>query len=463
MKKVIFLLSCCLIAVAVSSQTVASKLKIAYKKFENDPQLNHAISSIYVIDAKTGKVIFERNASLGLAGASTQKIFTAATAFELLGNEYRFKTRLGYSGKINGGVLNGDLYVVGSGDPTLGSWRWQQTKDSIVLDQWIGEIKKMGIQKINGTIRTNTSAFSYQAIPDGWIWQDIGNYYGAGSYPLNWKENQYDLYLRSGSKLNDTVAILNDSSFHFNVNELRSAPKGTGDNAYIYYDHSISGTIPVNERSFGISGATDDPVRDLLSDLGSALSKNAIHLSGENHTYHRYLFLNDSSELKDIHFFYTQYSPALDSIVYWFLQKSINLYGESLVKTFSYEKNSSGTTGAGVDMMIDFWRQRGIEKDEMHIVDGSGLSPLNRITTHAQVKVLQFAKSRSWYPRFYDGLPEYNGMKMKSGTINGVKGFSGYHKSKKGEEFIFSFLVNNYNGSPSALVNKMFGVLNSLK
>jgi D-alanyl-D-alanine carboxypeptidase/D-alanyl-D-alanine-endopeptidase (penicillin-binding protein 4) len=54
-------------------------------------------------------------------------------------------------------------------------------------------------------------------------------------------------------------------------------------------------------------------------------------------------------------------------------------------------------------------------------------------------------------------------MTMKSGTIKDVKGFCGFHKAKDGKEYIFSFLVNNYNGPSSALVNKMYKVLDTLK
>ncbi|MBS1632738.1 MAG: D-alanyl-D-alanine carboxypeptidase, partial [Bacteroidetes bacterium] len=190
MKRNLLLLSFGWLTFSLSAQTIAVKLKTAFQKFEHDPQLKNAISSLYVIDAKTGKLIFDKNSGIGLAGASTQKIVTAATAFELLGKDYRFRTELGYSGSIREKILNGNLYVIGTGDPTLGSWRWAQTKDSVVLSQWVQEIKKQNILKINGMLSTNTSRFAYQAIPDGWIWQDIGNYYGAGSYPLNWKENQ---------------------------------------------------------------------------------------------------------------------------------------------------------------------------------------------------------------------------------------------------------------------------------
>lgn len=345
MKRNLLLLSFGWLTFSLSAQTIAVKLKTAFQKFEHDPQLKNAISSLYVIDAKTGKLIFDKNSGIGLAGASTQKIVTAATAFELLGKDYRFRTELGYSGSIREKILNGNLYVIGTGDPTLGSWRWAQTKDSVVLSQWVQEIKKQNILKINGMLSTNTSRFAYQAIPDGWIWQDIGNYYGAGSYPLNWKENQYDLNLMSGKKLNDPVKVLNDSLYPFDVNELSSAAIGTGDNAYIYYDRSLAGTIPVNEKSFSISGATTDPVAGLLTDLNAVLVKNSISFSISDKGYDRYRFREDSNLLKKIHLFYTYYSPAMDSLIYWFLQKSINLYGEALIKEFAYERNGFGSTG----------------------------------------------------------------------------------------------------------------------
>ena len=153
----------------------------------------------------------------------------------------------------------------------------------------------------------------------------------------------------------------------------------------------------------------------------------------------------------------------LDSIVYWFNRKSINLYGEALIKTIALKEKAKGETDEGVNLLKIFWKGQGIPSTELNMVDGSGLSPLNRVTTRAQVKVLQYAQKQAWYGGFYNSLPEFNGMKMKSGTIRGVKGYTGYHKSKDGTEYIFSFLVNNYNGSASALVQKMYKVLNVLK
>ena len=117
----------------------------------------------------------------------------------------------------------------------------------------------------------------------------------------------------------------------------------------------------------------------------------------------------------------------------------------------------------GVKKLKDFWNEKGLAKTELNMMDGSGLSPLNRVTTHAQVFILQYARNKDWFKGFYDAFPEFNGMKMKSGTISGAKSFCGYHASKTGQEYIFSFIVNNYNGSASTLVQKMYKVLDVLK
>src|SRR5690606_19879291 len=99
----------------------------------------------------------------------------------------------------------------------------------------------------------------------------------------------------------------------------------------------------------------------------------------------------------------------------------------------------------------------------LQMIDGSGLSPQNRVTTFAEVKALQYARSRPWFQAFYQSLPEYNGMKMKSGSIGGARAYAGYHKSKDGKQYVFSIIVNNYDGSAAAVVRKMYKVLDILK
>lgn len=265
--------------------------------------------------------------------------------------------------------------------------------------------------------------------------------------------------LRSGGGLNSAVQVVEtvpkDLGFSL-TSAVTAAEKGSGDNAYVYYPllatgGIVRGTIPVNEQRFVISGALPDPAGLFGRSLAARLAAAGIAPSAAAAT--------DTA----FRSFHTVYSPVLDSMIYWFNQKSINLYGEALVKTLAFREKGMGATDAGTRLIRDFWKDKGIAAAELNIVDGSGLSPLNRITPRAQATLLHYAYRQSWYPGFYHALPVYNGMKMKSGTIRGVKGFTGYHKAGNGTTYIFSFLVNNYNGSASALVQKMYQVLDVLK
>ena len=464
MKKVILVFHASLFTFHLSAQTVAQKLQKAFITFEKDSQLKHAISSLYVIDAKTGQVVFDKYSQVGLAPASTQKVITSVTAFELLGKDYRYKTEFGFNTATS---LQNEVVIRGYGDPTFGSHRFVNTNPETLLNSLYNKLTEAGYKGNFGLLVIDNQGFETKNIPDGWIWEDIGNYYGAGAGKFNWRENQYDITLRSTSNIGDKVEILafngrKDYKGSF-ISEAKSAARGTGDNAYIYFpigntDYIVRGTIPVNENNFTISGAASEGSSYFAYDFARFINNKGKVSFGEPRVGYSYRSVPSSEKVV-----YTHYSPNLDSIIYWFNKKSINLYGEALVKTFAYEKNGFGSTDSGVVVVKKFWKEKGMDEDELNIVDGSGLSPLNRVTTHAQVEILKYAKTKGWFPYFYNSLPEYNGMKIKSGTIRGVKGFCGYHKAKNGKEYIFSFLVNNYNGSSSTLVNKMYKVMDILK
>jgi D-alanyl-D-alanine carboxypeptidase/D-alanyl-D-alanine-endopeptidase (penicillin-binding protein 4) len=441
-------------------QTINQKLQKAFAEFERDEQLEHAISSLYVIDAATGKVVFDKNSQVGLAPASTQKTFTAATAFELLGKDYRYKTEFYVSTDGN----EPRLTIKPSGDPTFGSWRWQQTKDDVTINRILKAIKN--VNNLSPIFYIDGAGWNSESIPDGWVWQDIGNYYGAGSSVLNWRENQFDISLQSGNKIGDSVKIINTipNLYSYKIYSLAtSAAKGSGDNAYAYFpigrsEGVVRGTIPVNEKGFVISASTPSGTNEFQEILIDSLK----NIFGKPY-YFSFLTYFDWPGKEKVKLIHTETSPPLDSIIYWFLKKSINLYGEALIKTFAFEKRGIGATDSGVNIVKDFWKQKGIDAGELNIYDGSGLSPLNRVTTHAQVEVLKYAKKQNWFNLFYNALPEFNNMKMKSGTISDVKAFCGYHTAKDGREYIFSFIVNNYRGLSLSLINKMYKVLNILK
>ena len=463
MKK-LFLLFALLAFAKLNAQTVSSKFNFAFKKFEADPSFRHATISLYVVNSTTGKAVTSENIQVGMAPASCQKVITASTAFEILGHNFIYKTSLGYSGNLKNDALDGNIIIKGEGDPTLGSWRYDATSDENIISDFKKAISQAGINEISGHVIADESKWNGEVTPDGWIWQDIGSYYGAGARAINWHENQYDLYLKSGEKIGDTVEIagtMPSTVIGLNLKSMAtSAKKGSGDNAYIYFPLNkeygfVRGTIPVSEDKFNISGAMPHPAQQLAVTLEASIKnqpvENIIREAGN-------VGYSDSS-----HIFYTHHSPVLDSIVYWFLKRSVNLYGEALLKTMGYELTHSASADSGVSVVKKFWEEKGIESSALNIIDGSGLSPGNRITTASLVTVLEYAKKQSWFSSFYNALPEINGIKMKSGSIGGVVSYAGFIRSKTGNNYTFAFIVNNYNGDADVIRKKMWRLLDLLK
>lgn len=452
---------------SVPAQTLPQKLDKALKTFLRDAQMKHAITGFEVVDSKTGKTIYAYNQQAGLAAASTQKVFTSIAAFDLLGKDYRYYTNIGIDGNIMGDSLAGRLYIEGSGDPSFGSWRYASTKPTAIFLLLKEALLKKGIKKLSGEIYVHDNGFDKTAIPDGWIWQDIGNYYGAGAWGINWKENQYDLELSSGNDVHGQVSV-KSNSYHGTrsgsyINQLSAGEKGSGDNAYIYlpYDDTsflLAGTIPVGEPHFIISGAATSGPDFFVNECRRFLYNEKLMTHPGAVPYHAQLLPTDISNIV-----YTHISPALDSINYWFLKKSINLYGEAIAKTLAKEKLGYGSTENGVAVIKNFWKEKGIESSALNIMDGSGLSPQNRVTADALVKALQYARTRDWYASFFNALPEYNGIKMKSGSIGGARAYAGYHVAKNGSAYTFAIIVNNFDGAPSDVIKKMFIVLDNLK
>jgi len=441
-----------------TSQSVKDKLSAAVKKMESDSSMKHSIVSFYVINNKTGKVVYDKNSQIGLPAGSTQKVITSVTAFELLGKDYRYKTSFICWGDIQNHKLEGMLSIESKGDPTLGSWRFSSTSSDTIMKSLKNSLTSFGISEItDGIAVLNEKEWDAENIPGKWIWEDIGNYYGAAAFNTNWKENQYELTLKSDSALGSFVSIVKtnpDTIIGVKFSCIaKSAEVGSGDKINIYYPSNtnsltvIRGTIPRREDHFKVYGAIPYPNKELEFEISNYLIKSGIKLESNNTE-----IVNLGKEVM------VHKSPTLDSMNYWFLQKSINLYGEAFLKTMAYEKTKVGSTDSGVAVIKDFWSKRGIDKSALNIKDGSGLSPANRITANALVTVLNYAKTKPWFSSFYDALPYVNGFKMKSGTIGDVLAYTGYIG-----DYTFAIIVNNYEGKSSDMRLKMLFLLDNLK
>ncbi|PWS30619.1 D-alanyl-D-alanine carboxypeptidase/D-alanyl-D-alanine endopeptidase [Pedobacter paludis] len=465
LKPTLFLI---LISVSCFAQNRIQNLEKAFNNLLNDEQTKHAITSLCVLDANTGKTLFAKNEQIGLATASTLKTITAATAFSILGKDYQFQTTLAYTGNITAdGTLKGNLIIIGSGDPTLGSWRYQN-KENAVLTQWVSAIKSAGIKKIEGSIIGDDRIFGTQTTPEGWVWQDIGNYYGAGTSGLAWRENQFDIHLRPGTSTTDEVKVVKavpETPYIQIVNELKTGSAGTGDRSYAFFPPYsnvayLRGSWGIGIGKAGISVALPDPAFDCAYRLQDTLKRLGIN-TNQPVTTSRLMALNNQPIPAVTQKISTISSPPLSEITYWFLKKSINLYGETLLKTIALKSGKPATTSKGAETEINFWANKGIEKSGLNIIDGSGLSPGDRITTSAMANVLFQAQKESWFEDYYRAFPEYNSMKIKSGTINDVSAFAGYHTDSAGNKYIIVININNYSGS--GINKKLFKVLDELK
>ncbi|MCZ4224612.1 D-alanyl-D-alanine carboxypeptidase/D-alanyl-D-alanine endopeptidase [Pedobacter rhodius] len=461
-----------LIFVCSATNTIAQNniqnLEKAFNNLLADEQAKHAITSLCVLDANTGKTLFAKNEEIGLATASTLKTITAATAFSILGKDFQFQTTLAYSGNITSdGTLKGNLIIIGSGDPTLGSWRYQN-KENTVLMQWIAAIKSAGIKKIEGAIIGDDRIFGTQTTPEGWVWQDIGNYYGAGTSGLAWRENQFDIHLKPGSDTTDDVKVIKtvpETPYIQIVNELKTGSSGSGDRSYAFlppYSNVayLRGSWGIGIAKSGISVALPDPAFDCAYRLQDTLKRLGI-TTNQQATTARLMDLNHQAIPAITQKISTISSPTLGEMTYWFLKKSINLYGETLLKTIAVKSGKAGTTAKGAETEINYWAAKGIDKSALNIIDGSGLSPGDRITTSAMASILFRIQKESWFPDFYKALPDYNGMKIKSGTINDVSAFAGYHIDPAGNKYVIVININNY--SSSGINRKLFKVLDTLK
>ena len=365
MKTRFLAIACCIFPLIPVAQSIRDKLGAAISLLEADPQFKHAAISLLVKDANTGISLFDKNSRVGMVPASCLKVVTSVVAMDLLGKDYSYKTVLSYNGTIKNGVLDKPLYLSASGDPTLGSWRWKHTNRQSVMNKIFQSVQQAGITSFPGII-VDVSAWGSQTIPNGWVWEDIGNYYGAGCSALNWNENQFDILLKPGKKIGDKVEIIskNTAGKERLVSELTTASKGSGDQAYAYYslDNSniyLRGTIPLGTESFSIKAAAANGVSHFAESVQAEIKKSGSTDSVFIIACSEACAAFTSSTAVPI---CTFESPGLDSINYWFLKKSINLYGEALVKSIGFEISKSGTTDSGISVIRDFWSKKGISK-----------------------------------------------------------------------------------------------------
>ncbi|MFV0392564.1 MAG: D-alanyl-D-alanine carboxypeptidase/D-alanyl-D-alanine-endopeptidase [Paludibacteraceae bacterium] len=423
--------------------------------FNNNDLHRGANISILVKELKTGKTIHSHRAGNAAIPASTLKLITTATALELLGADYQFKTTLETDGTISpDGVLTGNLYIYGSGDPTLGS---SKLGNIYFLNDWVQAVRNAGIKQIDGDIIADASAYDTEGINPRWTWEDLGNYYAAGAYGISYKDNTFEMELKSGAvgttpEIIDITPNIPELSFN---NYLKST-RIRFDSAYFYgapfqNERFIYGEIPANRSSFKIKGDMPKPGLILARDFAWKLKSNGIAISGN---------ATDEVKSRNRTLLYTHLSPKLSEIIKEINHASNNLYAEHLFRHIALQRGKPATSENAIQKIKSFWQSKGLPVDELFMQDGSGLSPVNAVSANFFVSLLSYmdkSKNNSYFraslsvsgksgtlKNFLKGTLLDGKVQAKSGTISRVKSYAGYIDTGE-KQLVFAILVNNPN------------------
>ncbi|PHN03954.1 D-alanyl-D-alanine carboxypeptidase/D-alanyl-D-alanine endopeptidase [Flavilitoribacter nigricans] len=477
MKHRFLLLVCCLLTYGLWSQNPTQN---AVDQLAKEAALQYGQLGVAVIDVQTGRVVASYDAEKSLIPASIQKVFTTASAIGLLGADFTFKTELQYGGKLGpDGVLQGNIYIRGYGDPTLGSDQMEEAADlPEVMEKMRISVQQKGIRRIEGRVVGDPTWLGTEVNGRGWPWVDLGNYYGAGAWGLNIHENLYYLRFQQRSRLGDTPPIVEVEpaipGLEFR-NELSSAGANTGDNAYIYgaprtYDRTVRGTIPVGSRIFSIKGSIPDPPLFAAQHLQQQLQSVGIISSDKALNY--WDLPPAESHGNDRQLLYTHFSPALSEIVQRANMKSVNLYCEALIRAIGQERGDEGSPDGGIEAAEAFWKDRGLPADGCFFQDGSGLARTNAATSLFFARLLtKIARDERIYKPMYNSLPiagQSGGMRYalrgtgaagkvraKTGTLNRVRSLAGYITARSGRQLAFCIITNNFTGSGGVMRKKM--------
>ncbi len=455
MKKILF-------GFLIAPYIFVAQLNKFIAEWAEDKDLKSAVLSYCVYDYKNDLVLAENNAHTFMIPASTMKAITTAAALKTLGNNYRFQTKIAYTGKFTKetGVVDGDVLIIGSGDPTIQSESFYKPDSTGLMDKWAQALSAAGVKEIKGKIIGDGSAWEHQ-VPGNWIWADIGNYFGAVPCALSFMDNKFKVIFNSkeaGSTV-EMVKIIPESLTAKMTIVNKVIAKGTEDEAFVYgdpfgYTKYISGKIPPNKKNFEVEASMPDPALICAESLLNSLKKTGIKCNNiAASTYEK----RDTS-VKCVTL-YTHYSPSLEKIVQVTNITSNNLFAETLLRAMAY-----GSPSNGIELVKKFLVAKGIETSELYMTDGSGLSRADLVTTTLQAKMLGKIQEDNMIAKsFYNSLPIAGKqgsmsnigkgtyiegkMRAKTGYINRARGYCGYITTKTGKELSFSILFNNYNCS----------------
>ncbi|MEX2596183.1 MAG: D-alanyl-D-alanine carboxypeptidase/D-alanyl-D-alanine-endopeptidase [Salibacteraceae bacterium] len=439
-------------------------VEIEIQRLIQDAALKHGSVSFTAVNLDNGKVIADHNAFKAMVPASLAKLSTTWIALKQLGENHVFKTRILHTGEVVDGTLNGNLIVVAGGDPSLGS-RYVSSTDPMVKIKTA--ISEAGIQSVNGKLIIDESIYHAQTTPRGWIWEDMGNYFGASPTALMWKDNLIELYLNSGQVGTPVVLAKpwpEDSPYELSF-DIKSADNNKDDAWFFSAPYATSiygkGTIPASKTNFLVKIADPDPVYSFVRDFKAATGINEIEIE-RSRTERDYANANTLLEIT---------SPPLGDLIALTNKQSINLYAEALNIALDASVHHKTVEG-GLESMDKYLKKMKVTQKGTRQIDGSGNSPSNKLTGQFMIDLLGGIYRDEAFPVFYESLgvggqsgtvkwyfkngEAAGNLHAKSGSMTGVRNYAGYVKNKYDETIAFCLMMNDYDENRKAALMKKF-------
>jgi serine-type D-Ala-D-Ala carboxypeptidase/endopeptidase (penicillin-binding protein 4) len=440
----------------------AKALRRAIDSVTNSPEFSNGYWGVLVVTA-AGDTLYSRNAGKLFMPASNQKLLTSAVALAQLGPDYRYRTVLVAHAVVADGVLEGDLGVIGRGDPSVSD---HMRHDAMIpLREIADSVSAHGIRRIRGKLVAEGNAFPEPVLGYGWSWDDLESDYSAATDELLFNEGFSTVIIRAGHAPGDSVQIETRPTrtwprLRASVTTVTPPPAARDSTALIPRPRVVvtkdtvtgevivTGTIAAGDSV--IEAVTHrDPDAAYIAALREALIDKGIGIGDEA--------VSGAPPSDTVAVFF---SPPLSDILPIFLKPSQNQIGEMLFKTLGLERGTVGTTNAGrhvIEAQLKAWGAR----DDGYVVrDGSGLSRYDYVSPETIVHVLDAMRRARTFPLFYQslpiagidgtienrmrGTPAENNVHAKTGSVAQARSLSGYVRALDGDTLMFSVLANNW-------------------
>ena len=422
-------------------------------------------ASLQVVELDNGSVIAQRDPDLPLAPASNMKLFTTAASIDLLKPTFEVTTTVYRRGAIgNDGTLDGDLKIVGHGDPTIGG-RFHDGHATAVIDDWVSDIKRAGIKTIKGNLIFEYGYMDTEYIHPTWPIDQLVNWYEAPVSAFSMQEGCAQVRVMPSRPGKQCVVQFEPPTNFLQLQNSCVTGRGLpfitrirGTNTVV-----VRGGVPSRSGATEVFVTVENPIQYFATVTNETFARDGLKVEGQIVITPR----DERPGWAPV----AQHSTPLNILVYVINKKSQNTYAEQVVKMIGAETKHEGSWKAGTSAVTEWLTGKiGVPANEYHQADGSGMSRENRASANAFIHLLRYMWNSPWREDFVSSLP-YSGdpdskfghrlrtapwarqVYAKTGYISGVVGLSGFVHAHSGKIYAFSFVFNGYHVGVYAIYN----------